>query len=228
MKLSITDLDRQDRPREKLEASGAAALSNAELLAILIGSGSAEENAVQLMQRVLYDTGNRLDALERMTIRELCHYKGVGPAKAITIKAACELGRRRVAEANRQPDKSYTSSEAIYKYIRHDYDTCTTEEARVILLNNSLHIVGTKLISRGGLTTTVVDIRLVLKEALLAGATAIVLCHNHPSGKATPSPQDDELTQRLKKAAQTMDIKLIDHLVVTDTSYYSYADEGRL
>lgn len=227
MKLSITDLNAEDRPREKFEAHGGDSLSSAELLAILIGSGNAEENAVQLMQRILGDCSNSLTGLGRMSIGELCKYKGMGPAKAISLLAACELGRRRALEDGRNK-RQFQSAEDIYSFYLSKLRDTMVEESHVLLLNNNLRLLGSKLISRGGITGTVVDIRLVLKEALLAGATKMALCHNHPSGNPRPSRQDDDLTERLKEAAKQVEIQLIDHVIVTDGCYYSYQTEGRL
>lgn len=227
MKINITDLNEEDRPREKFEAHGAAALSKAELLAILIGSGYAEENAVQLMQHLMSDCDNSLATLGRMGIQELCQYKGIGRAKAITILAACELGRRRKEETPLRK-LVFNSPDIIYDYFRSKLCDHTVEECHVLLLNQALRLIADKLVSRGGITGTVVDIRLILKEALLGGATHLVLCHNHPSGNTKPSREDDMLTSRLKKAAETMDIRLIDHIVYTDNGYYSYQNEGKI
>lgn len=226
MKLSITELSAEDRPREKFMAHGAKALTKAELLAILIGSGNADENAVQLMQRVLADYGDSLAALQRQSVETLCTYKGVGPAKAVTILAACSLAARCAEEDNRV--ERIGKSEDIYHYFCHRIGNLSHEESHVLLLNHQLCVVGAKLISRGGITGTVVDIRMVLKEALLANATRIALCHNHPSGSLKPSRDDDALTERLRKAAEAVDIRLIDHVIVTARGYYSYADEQRL
>lgn len=226
MKLSITELSAEDRPREKFMAHGAKALSKAELLAILIGSGNADENAVQLMQRVLADNGDSLAALQRQSVETLCTYKGVGPAKAVTILAACSLAARCAEEDHRV--ERIGKSEDIYHYFCHRIGNLSHEESHVLLLNHQLCVVGAKLISRGGITGTVVDIRMVLKEALLANATRIALCHNHPSGSLKPSRDDDALTERLRKAAEAVDIRLIDHVIVTAHGYYSYADEQRL
>lgn len=226
MKLSITELSAEDRPREKFMAHGAKALTKAELLAILIGSGNADENAVQLMQRVLADYGDSLAALQRQSVETLCTYKGVGPAKAVTILAACSLAARCAEEDHRV--ERIGKSEDIYHYFCHRIGNLSHEESHVLLLNHQLCVVGAKLISRGGITGTVVDIRMVLKEALLANATRIALCHNHPSGSLKPSRDDDALTERLRKAAEAVDIRLIDHVIVTARGYYSYADEQRL
>ena len=226
MKLNITDLALDDRPREKFITHGPTQLTTSELLAILIGTGSREDNAVGLMQHILNDCGGSLTTLGRKTIGELCQYKGVGPAKAISILAACEIGVRRGNENCQRAQ--ITSAEDIYAYFRPKMQDLTHEESHLLLLNQHLKVISSRVISRGGITGTVVDIRMVLKEALLANATNIALAHNHPSGNLKPSRDDDQLTERLKKAAQTMDIRLIDHVIVTDKGYYSYSDEGRI
>lgn len=225
--MNITDLSQDDRPREKFAAHGAATLSKAELLAILIGSGNTEENAVQLMQRIMNDCQGSLATLGNMGIDSLCRYKGMGPAKAISVLAACELGRRRMAEGM-ELRPQLTSSADIFAYMTPRLKGTPVEECHAILLNNHLRVVGCKLISRGGITGTVVDVRLVLREALLCNATHLALCHNHPSGNPRPSGEDDRLTQKLKAAAATMDLRLIDHIILTDEAYFSYQDEGRL
>ena len=226
MKLNITDLALDDRPREKFIAHGATALTTSELLAILIGSGNTDENAVGLMQRIIGDCEGSLTQLGRKTIEELCQYKGVGPAKAITILAACEIGVRRGSE-NEQRRKVKCSKD-IYAYYKPKMQDLPHEESHVLLLNQSLNIIASKLLSRGGITGTVVDIRTLLKEALLSNATHIALVHNHPSGNTQPSREDDRLTEKVKTAAKMMDITLIDHVIVTDNGFYSCQDEGRI
>ena len=227
MKLSITDLQTDDRPREKFMRLGASHLSEAELLAILIGSGNTEENAVQLMQRVLTDCGGSLNALGRMNIDDLCRYRGMGSAKAITLLAACELGRRRMSEEVKLNDR-FDSAENVYRYFLGKMQHLDVEECRVMLLNTQLRYVADCCLSRGGIWQTVVDIRLALKQALLHNATRMILCHNHPTGVAQPSADDDHLTQKLKRAAETLDLRLLDHVIVADAGYYSYAEHGRL
>lgn len=227
MKLSITDLQTDDRPREKFMRLGASHLSEAELLAILIGSGNTEENAVQLMQRVLTDCGGSLNALGRMNIDDLCRYRGMGSAKAITLLAACELGRRRMSEEVKLNDR-FDSAENVYRYFLGKMQHLDVEECRVMLLNTQLRYVADCCLSRGGIGKTVVDIRLALKQALLHNATRMILCHNHPTGVAQPSADDDNLTQKLKRAAETLDLRLLDHVIVADAGYYSYAEHGRL
>lgn len=228
-KLNITDWADEDKPREKLMALGAAALSNAELLAILIGSGSTEETAVELMKRVMNDCNNNLNTLGKKTIAELTDekYKGIGPAKAITILAACELGKRRQAEKPEERPKM-DSALAIYEYMHPKMQDLANEQAWVLLMNQNFRLIKAVQISNGGISETAVDVRVILKEALLANATVMALCHNHPSNNATPSGDDDRITQRLKKAGETMRIYMLDHVIITDGAYYSYMEKGRL
>lgn len=226
-RLSIARWDEADRPREKLATLGAAALTNAELLAILIGSGSTRESAVALMCRIMADCDGRLGRLGKMGIEELCRYNGIGLAKAVTLLAACELGRRRAAEPTEERPLM-NSAEKVYRYYLGRMQDLATEECHVMLLNQSLRLIGSRLVSRGGLTSTAVDVRCVLREALLAQATALVLCHNHPSGNARPSAQDDRLTQDMKRAAEAIQLRLVDHVIVCDGAWYSYAEEGKI
>ncbi len=227
--LAITQWAEEDRPREKMLALGAQALSNAELLAILIGSGSPGESAVNLMKRVLNDCGNNLNSLGKMTVGELTSskYRGLGPAKAITILAACELGKRRQTEKAAERPRM-DSALAIYELMHPKMQDLATEQAWVLLLNQNFKLIRALQISTGGISETAVDVRVILKEALLANATVVALCHNHPSNNANPSGDDDRLTQRLKKACDTMRIYLLDHVIITDGAYYSYMEKGRL
>lgn len=228
-KLSIAQWAEEDRPREKLMALGAAALTNAELLAILIGSGSTEESAVELMKRLLSDCNNNLNSLGKMTISELTdsRYKGLGPAKAVTILAACELGKRRQATAAEERPRM-DSAQAIYDFIHPRMQDLATEQAWVLLLNQNFRLIKAVMISNGGISETAVDVRIILKEALMCNATVVALCHNHPSNNPHPSGDDDRITQRLQRACETMRIHLLDHLVVTDGAYYSYMEHGKL
>jgi len=225
--LSINKWAIEDRPREKLMQRGADALTSAELLAILIGSGSARESAVDLMKRILADCNNNLNTLGKKSIHELMKYNGVGEAKAISILAACELGKRRQRE---QAEKrlEMLSSQSIYEFMLPLLQDKDVEEAWVLLLNQSCKLIKTEAISHGGISETAVDVRIIMREALLNNATNIVLCHNHPSNNARPSRDDDSLTARVKSACQTMRIRLLDHLIITDGTYYSYNDEGKL
>ena len=201
-------------------------MTNAELLAILIGSGSGEDSAVSLMQKVLSAYGDSLDRVGRLSVEELCQFKGIGPAKAITILAACELGRRRAVE---QPERWQVRSAAqAYDYFYPLMRDLAVEEVHVLLLNQSSVVIDSVRIGVGGLTETVVDVRVILREALLKRATALLLCHNHPSGSLRPSVHDDRLTRQVQEAARLLNLSLVDHVIFTDHGYYSYADEGRL
>lgn len=226
-KLNINQWAEEDRPREKMMLHGAASLTNAELLAILIGSGNTEDTAVELMRKVLDGCRNSLSELGKCTVDDLCRYKGIGPAKAVTILAASELGKRRKDEEPARR-KQIRCSTDIYDWFYPLMCDLPVEECWVMLLNQASKVIDTVRISRGGLASTQVDVRCILREALLKRATAFVLCHNHPSGNRNPSPDDDRLTRSVDTASKTMNIRLLDHLIVTDGSYYSYADEGRL
>lgn len=225
--MKINEWAKEDRPREKMERLGAEALSNAELLAILIGSGTPNESAVELMQKVLSQSNNNLNTLGKKSIKELMAFKGVGPAKAITILAACELGKRRQQELAEERLR-LDSSQGIYQLMCPTLQDLDAEEAWLLLLNQQCKLIKKMRLSHGGLTQTMVDVRILVREALLANATLIVLCHNHPSGSLHPSREDDHLTERVKKACDLMSLHFIDHLIITDGAYYSYRDEGRL
>lgn len=225
--ITIARWAEEDRPREKLMQNGPGVLSDSELLAILIGSGSTKESAVSLMQRILADCGNNLNTLGKMSLHELMCYNGIGEAKAVTILAACELGKRRHATpAAVRPDLG--SASAAYDYMLPKMQDLDVEEAWVLLMNQRFHLIKAVRLSHGGLSETAVDVRIVMREAILAGATVLTLCHNHPSGNCRPSGDDDRLTQKIRKACETMRIYMADHLIVTDGCYYSYAEEGRL
>ena len=226
-KLNINEWAEEDRPREKLMRLGPAALSDAELLAILVGSGSTKEDAVSLMKRILADCHNNLNTLGKMTIRELCAYKGVGEAKAITILAACELGKRRQAEKpEERPDVG--TATRIYNQMHPLMQDLDVEEFWLLLMNQNHRLIKQMRISHGGITEVSVDIRIIMREAVLSNATMLAVCHNHPSGSLRPSKMDDELTANLNKACQVMRIKLLDHVIVTDGNYFSYHESGRL
>lgn len=224
---SIHEWSEDDRPREKLMRKGASALSTAELLAIVIGSGSADESAVELMRRVMDDCQQKLSVLGKQDIRQLCTYKGIGPAKAVSIMAVAELGKRRQEEPPLKRPQ-LLSSESVYQYFHPLLCDAPVEECWAAYLNQASYVIGTSCISRGGISTTLVDVRCVLREALLQRATAFILCHNHPSGHVRPSADDDRLTRTMFEAAKTINIRLVDHLVLTDGAYYSYNDEGKL
>lgn len=225
-KLNINQWAEEDRPREKLIRLGAEALSDAELLAILVGSGSTKETAVELMKRVLSECDNNLNTLGKMTVGELCKYNGIGEAKAITIIAACELGKRRQHEKVKER-KKITTSKDIYEYMHPMMQDLSTEEAWVLLMNQNFKLIKSARISRGGITETSVDVRIIIKEAVLANATVIALCHNHPSGNIEPSAEDNRITEKVRMACKTMRLHFLDHVIVTDGGYYSFHDNGR-
>ena len=226
-KLSINEWCEEDRPRERLRDLGAEVLKKEELLAILIGSGNTEETAVELMKRIIDDCSGNLNTLGKKSLAELMTYKGIGEAKAITILAACELGKRRAGETLEERPQ-FTNSKAFYDFFHHKMQDAQVEEFRVALLNQKMRLLKCVTISKGGISSTIVDIRVVMKEALMASASAMVACHNHPSGCPTPSAEDDRLTERINQAANIMNIRFIDHIVLADGSYYSYHDEGKL
>ena len=226
-RLTITQWAEEDRPREKMMMHGASALSNAELLAILIGSGNAEESAVELMRKILNDYHNNLNELGKTSIEELCRYKGIGSAKAISILAASELGKRRKEETIKERI-TILSSKDVYECFYPLMCDLPTEECWVLLLNQGYKIIDKTKISAGGLSATAVDVRCILREALLKRASAIVICHNHPSGNIRPSKDDDLLTKHVAQASECVDIRLVDHIILTDGAFYSYADEGRI
>ena len=223
-KLTLKQLAEADRPREKMMQKGAEALSDAELLAILIGSGNTEESAVTLMQRILSAAGNNLNQLGKWEIRDFAAFKGMGPAKSLTIMAALELGKRRKWQRNERA--VIRSSADIYDIFHPLLCDLPTEEFWILLLNQASKVIDKIRISRGGIDQTSADVRTILREALLARATQLVLIHNHPSGNTRPSTDDRRLTEMVQQAARTMNIRLTDHLIVTDGSYYSFHDEG--
>ncbi len=225
-KLKISEWAEEDRPREKMASLGAETLSNAELLAILIGSGSTKESAVEMMKRILADCNNNLNTLGKRNISELCVYNGIGEAKAISILAACELGKRRQMETpEERPDLG--TATRIYNHMRPVMQDLDVEEFWVLLLNQHYRLIKKIRISHGGITETAVDIRIIIREAVLANATILAVCHNHPSGNISPSRQDDELTRSIKRACELMRIHFLDHIIVTDGQYYSYHEQGR-
>lgn len=226
-KLSISQWAEEDRPREKLLLRGAENLSDAELLAILIGSGTVKESAVDLMKRLLNDCNNNLNTLGKKSVHELLAYKGIGNAKAITILAACELGKRR-QEEKAEERQDLGSATAVYNYMHPRMQDLDIEEAWVLLMNQNYKLIKAEAISHGGMTETAVDIRIILREALLNHATILGFCHNHPSNNATPSSADDRLTNRIKKACEIMRIYFMDHIIICDGRYYSYREMGRL
>ncbi len=214
-----------DRPREKLLLKGRSALSDAELIAILLGSGSRELSAVDLAKHILSSTGNRLNDLARLQVADLCKFKGIGEAKAISIVAALELGRRRREEEVGVKPKISSSRDA-YELLNSKLADLDHEEFWILILSRSNQVKEKVCISRGGISGTVVDARLIFKHAIEQLASGVILCHNHPSGNLKPSDADLELTRKLKAAGQLLDIKVYDHIIFTDQGYFSFADEG--
>lgn len=226
-RLTIANWSPDDQPREKLRDKGPQALSDAELLAILVGSGYPGVSAVELMQQILSDCHNNLNTLGKMSIRELMQYKGVGEAKAITILAACELGKRRQAEkAEERPDLG--TATRIYNHMHPIMQDLDVEEFWLLLMNQNYRLIKKIRISHGGITEVAVDIRIIIREAVLSNATILAVCHNHPSGSLLPSKADDELTRSLSAACSIMRLRLLDHVIVTDGAYFSYHEQGRI
>ena len=224
---SIKEWPEDERPREKVLRLGASALSKSELLAILIGSGNADESAVELMKKVLASCNDSIAELSKLTVDELCSFKGIGSAKAITIIAACELWKRR-KEDDRDDNFVVRTSQDVYDYFYPLLCDLVIEECHVLLLNNMNRVIDSVKVGSGGYTGTMVDIRYVLREALLKRATGLVLCHNHPSGSLKPSNEDDKLTRSMAAACSVMNIRFLDHIIFTDRRFFSYKDEGRL
>lgn len=224
---SIKHWSEDDRPREKLLNKGKDTLSDAELVAILIGSGSRNESAVDLCKRILASTNNNLSSLGKLSIKQLMEFKGIGEAKAISIVAAMELGRRRRGEEALQLHK-IESSQSVFELMQPIIGELPHEEFWIVYLNNSNKVILKSQLSKGGITGTLVDVRLVMKTAIEVGATGLILAHNHPSGTLKPSEADKQITKKLKTAAESLDIKVLDHLIVTEKAYFSFADEGLL
>ena len=222
---SIKNWAEDDKPREKLMLKGKTTLSDAELVAILIGSGSRNESAVSLSKRILASVENNLNALGKLSLKQLMEFKGIGEAKAITIVAALELGRRRRAEETIELFK-ITSSKAVFEIMQPIIGELPHEEFWVLYLNNSNKVIYKSQLSKGGITGTVVDVRLIFKTALEHNATSVILSHNHPSGKLLASDADKEITKKLKLAGEQLDIKVLDHVIITETGYLSFQDEG--
>ncbi len=224
---TIKQWKEDDRPREKLMLKGKIALSDAELVAILIGSGNRQESAVDLAKRILASVNNNLNALAKLNVENLCAFKGIGPAKAIAIITALELGKRRNLEtALVKP--LINSSKAIFNIMQPIIGDLQHEEFWVIYLDAANKIIEKVQLSKGGITGTVVDIRMIFKKAMELSTVGIILCHNHPSGKIQPSNADMDLTKKIKQAGFTLDIKVLDHLIITQNSYYSFADKEML
>lgn len=220
---SIKHWSNDDKPREKLVHKGKSVLSDAELIAILIGSGSRDESAVELAKRILASANNNLNELGKLSIKQLMQFKGIGEAKAVTIAAALEIGRRRRGETAQKITK-ITSSKSVFELLQPFMGELPHEEFWIVYLNNANKVVHSALLSKGGITGTLVDVRLVLKRALELGAVGLILAHNHPSGTLKPSEADKQVTRKLKVAAEAMDIKVLDHVIITQQDYFSFAD----
>lgn len=215
----------EDRPREKLLEKGRQVLTDAELIAILIGSGSRNETAVELSKRILVSVGNNMNDLGKLTVQDLMKFKGIGEAKAISIVAALELGRRRKETENSKRDKIITSKD-VFEVMKPLMMDLPHEEFWLLMLNRGNFVIKKELISRGGVSGTVVDAKIIFKVAVDNYASSIVICHNHPSGNLNPSDADIKITKNIKDAGKIMEIPLVDHLIITEDWYYSFADEG--
>ncbi|MCR8559686.1 DNA repair protein RadC [Mucilaginibacter sp. BJC16-A38] len=224
-KIGIKSWAEEDRPREKLSGQGRRALTDAELIAILIGSGSRDETAVELSKRILHHYGNDLNKLGKASIAELSNFKGIGEAKAISIIAALEIGRRRSETESASPEH-IGSSRDTYNIMKRHFIDLNHEEFWIVLTSRSSKLIAKELVSKGGLAATVVDPKIIFGLALQHKATNVFLLHNHPSGNLKPSHEDIHLTKKLVEAGRLLDIKVLDHLIVTDKGFYSMADEG--
>ena len=224
-KLSINHWAEEDRPREKMMLKGANALSVAELLAILIGSGTKEDSAVSLMQKVLSQCNNNLNILGKWNLNDFTSFKGLGPAKGITIMAALELGKRRAMQESIERTVIKESTD-IYNIFHPLLCDIPQEEFWLLLLNQAAKVIDKVRISQGGIDQTTVDIRTIMREAILMRATQIAVIHNHPSGSLKPSKEDIDITTKIKKACELLNIRLIDHVIVTDANFYSFHDHG--
>jgi len=225
--IPIKNLALDDRPREKLLQHGRTSLSNAEILAILIGSGNKDKSAIQLSQDILRDSNNNINILAKKNFSDLTQFKGIGEAKAISIIAALELGRRRKdTEIDSFP--VIKSSVTAYQFIKHIFEDLSHEEFHVIILNRANKILKSIFISRGGISQTTVDGKIIFKNALLNNASALILCHNHPSGTLKPSQSDITLTKKLVDFSKLIDITILDHLIITDNDYFSFADNNMI
>lgn len=226
--LRVADLDLQERPREKALKHGVSSLTDAELLAIILGSGTEGLSVIDLAKTMLAGCGNSVNRLASMTPGQLsARFRGIGPAKAITLLAALQLGMRCTTEVYRD-DPRITSAADVNNLMAGTLRHLPHEECWVLLMTHANRVKDRRLISRGGIAATVVDIRVLMREAISAGASAIILVHNHPSGTSRPSGQDDTLTRRVAAAAATLDIAMLDHVIIAGSSYYSYRDEGKL
>jgi len=227
MSLKIKDWALEDRPREKLLYKGISSLSDAELIAVLLGSGSNDKSAVDLARELLNMASNNLNQLGKLDLHDLVKLKGIGTAKAISIMSALELGRRRKSAEIIESAKIRSSND-VYSIFNPLLADLTHEEFWLLYLNRSNKILSRHKLSQGGISGTITDVRLIIKKALELLASSIIICHNHPSGNLDPSEADNRITQKIKEAAGYFDISLLDHIIVTDNGYYSYADNGAL
>jgi DNA repair protein RadC len=224
-KLTIKSWAVEDRPREKLMLQGKEKLTDAELITILIGSGTKEESALELSKRILSSVNNNINQLASLPLEKLMEFKGIGEARAINIITALELGKRRHFTQVKQKSK-IKSSKDVFRIIHPIIGELEHEEFWVLFLNNSNKVISKKQLSKGGITATMVDVRLLFKRAVELTSVGVIVCHNHPSGKLSPSNSDKQLTAKIKKAGDTLDIKLLDHLIITQKEYFSFADNG--
>ncbi|WP_297693700.1 DNA repair protein RadC [uncultured Eudoraea sp.] len=222
---SIKNWSDDDKPREKLVHKGRSVLSNAELIAILIGSGTKNETAVALSKRILASTNNNLNELGKVSIKQLMKFKGIGEAKAVSIAAALEIGRRRQNE-KAMVKPQILGSQSVFDLLQPLLADLPHEEFWIVYLNNSNKVIQKAQLSKGGITGTLVDVRLVIKQALELGAVSLILAHNHPSGTLKPSEADKKITTKLQKASEAMDIRVLDHVIITQNKYYSFADNN--
>lgn len=225
--LTIKQWKEDDRPREKMMEKGGASLSDAELIAIIIGTGSKEESAVALSKRILSHFGHNLNTLATMTIDDLMLFRGIGKSKAVSILTAMELGKRRSMELAREK-KKVNSSATAFEIMQPFIGDLLHEEFWILFLNNANKLLDKSQLSKGGIHATLVDVRLIFKKAISTGATSIILCHNHPSGNLTPSHSDIQLTKKIMKGGELLDIKVLDHIIVSQHGYFSFADENRM
>jgi DNA repair protein RadC len=226
-RLGIKSWAEEDRPREKMMEKGRHVLTEAELIAILIGSGSRDETAVELSKRILSSVGNNLNDLGKLNIKELIRFKGIGEAKAVSVMAALELGRRR-KEAEKVKRDKITSSKDVFDILNPILIDLPFEEFWLLILNRANLVIKKEMISRGGVSGTVVDTKIIFKAAIENYASSIIICHNHPSGNLKPSEADIRITKNIKEAGKLMEIPLLDHLIVAENGFYSFADEGML
>jgi DNA repair protein RadC len=225
--LNIKSWAEEDRPREKLIEKGRQVLTDAELIAILIGSGNANETAVELSKKILASVNNNLHELSKLSINDLCKFKGIGDAKAVSIVAALELGRRRKEAEPTKRDRILSSNQA-YELMKPQFYDLPHEEFWIILLNKANMVIRKEMISRGGISATIVDSKIIFKLAIAHYACSIILCHNHPSGNLKPSDADISITRNIKEGGKLLDIPLLDHLIITENGFYSFSDEGML